>query len=189
MSLWTPGGEVPVNRSRPGSTPPEAEPRDRPQAQPGRPDDQGAGRPAISEEVLAEAAAAAGIDLEALSDQERSQLEAMMLEMAEAQARLAATPAAEVIVNHLGGMYELARIHLSQDPPRFDDAALAIDALTGVLDAVEPRLGPNGPALRDAVGQLQVAFVQLRTSAGRGEDQGDDQGQGEHHAEDDAQGG
>ena len=176
MSLWTPGGEVPVNRAQP-----EPPPEDRAR--------RGPGHPAISEDVLAEAASAAGIDLDALSGDERAQLEAMLVDMAEAQARLAEAPAAEIVVNHLGGLYELARIHLSQDPPRFDDAALAIDALTGVLDAVEPRLGPNGPALRDAVGQLQVAFVQLRTSAGRGEDQGDDQGQGEHHAEDDAQGG
>jgi len=158
MSLWTPGGEVPVNRSGQDAAPgPAAE---RPAAS--RP----AGDPAISEEMLAEAAAAAGVDLEALSEEERRQLEAMLLDMAEAQARLAEAPAAEVIVNHLGGMYELARIHLSQDPPRFDDAALAIDALTGVLDAVEPRLGPNGPGLRDAVGQLQMAFVQLRQRYG-----------------------
>jgi hypothetical protein len=146
MSLWTPGGEVPVDRSRPEPEPANASP----------------GRAAISEEMLAEAAGAAGIDLEALSPEERSQLEGMMLEMAEAQARLASAPAVEVLVNHLGGMYELARIHLSQDPPHFDDAALAIDALAGVLDAVEPRLGPDGPALRDAVKQLQMAFVQLR---------------------------
>ncbi len=82
--------------------------------------------------------------------------------MAEAQARLAAAPAAEVLLNHLGGFYELARIHLSQDPPHFEEAALAIDALTAVLDAVEDRLGPDGAALRDAQTQLQMAFVQLR---------------------------
>jgi hypothetical protein len=153
MSLWTPGGEVPVDRSRPEPAPDPS------------PAAAGSGRPAISEDMLAEAAAAAGIDFEALSTDERSQLEAMMLEMAEAQARLASAPAAEVLVNHLGGMYELARIHLSQDPPRFDDAALAIDALAAVLDAVEPRLGPDGPALRDGVNQLQMAFVQLRDRA------------------------
>ena len=157
MSLWTPGGEVPVNRSKPepaGAAPP-----------PGDEAGRGPGRAAISEEMLAEAAAAAGIDLEALSEDERAQLEAMMLEMAEAQARLASAPAAEVLINHLGGMYELARIHLSQDPPRFDDASLAIDALAGVLDAVEDRLGADGPALRDAVKQLQMAFIQLRERA------------------------
>ena len=139
MSLWTPGGEVPVDR---GGTP---EPDT---ARPG-PD-----RAAISDEVLAEAAAAAGLDLESLSPDERAQLEDMLTEMAEAQSRLASTPAAQVLANHLGGIYELARIHLSQDPPQFDEASLAIDAFAAVLDAVEPRLGEDGPALRDALRQL-----------------------------------
>jgi hypothetical protein len=169
MSLWTPGGEVPVNRSGQDS-PSEPATGDRTARPTTRPTD-GPGRSAISEEMLAEAAAAAGVDLETLSEEERRQLEAMLVDMAEAQARLAEAPAAEVVVNHLGGMYELARIHLSQDPPRFDDASIAIDALTGVLDAVEPRLGPNGPALRDAVGQLQMAFVQLRQRYGADEPQ------------------
>lgn len=159
MSLWTPGGEVPVNREpdRGGAEPggPAGPP-------PGAP---GGDRPALSEEVLAEAAAAAGIDIESLSPDERAQLEAMMLEMAEAQARLASTPAAEVVLNHLGGLYELARIHLSQDPPHFDEASLAIDSLAAVLDAVGDRLGPDGHALRDALNQLQMAFVQLRERA------------------------
>ena len=129
--------------------------------EPGTPID----RAALSDEVLAEAAAAAGIDLESLSPDERAQLEEMLLEMAEAQARLAGTPAAQVLLNHLGGFYELARIHLSQNPPHFEEASLAIDALTAVLDAVEDRLGPDGAALRDAQTQLQMAFVQLRQRA------------------------
>ncbi len=164
MSLWTPGGEVPVNRERPGAGGPD---RSDGPSEPGRPGDPGdqSVRAALSDEVLAEAAAAAGIDIDQLSPEERGQLEAMLLEMAEAQARLASTPAVEVLVNHLGGIYELARIHLSQDPPHFDEAALAIDALAAVLDALEPRLGPDGPALRDAVNQMQVAFVQLRGQA------------------------
>jgi hypothetical protein len=165
MSLWTPGGEVPVNRESGGSAA-------------GGGADGGAGsrgprrsaggdgapspRPALSEEVLAEAAAAAGIDLESLSADERAELESMMLEMAEAQTRLASTPAADVVLNHLGGLYELARIHLSQDPPHFDDAALAIDALAAALDAVGDRLGPDGVAFREALSQLQIQFLRLR---------------------------
>jgi hypothetical protein len=160
MSLWTPGGEVPVNRDRGGGAEPPSGP---PRGAPGP----GLDRAALSDEVLAEAAAAAGIDLESLSPDERAQLEEMLLEMAEAQARLASAPAAEVLLNHLGGFYELARIHLSQDPPHFDEASLAIDALTAVLDAVEDRLGPDGAALRDAQTQLQMAFVQLRQRAGQ----------------------
>ena len=155
MSLWTPGGEVPVGRERARPLETEAE--------------AGPDRAALSDAVLAEAAAAAGVDLEQLSAEERTQLEAMLLDMAEAQARLAQTPAAEIVVNHLGGLYELARIHLSQDPPNFADASLAIDALAAVLDAVEDRLGGNGPALRDAVRELELAFVQLRERTGAAE--------------------
>ncbi|HEY5156020.1 MAG TPA: hypothetical protein VIJ47_14875 [Acidimicrobiales bacterium] len=150
MSLWTPGGEVPVERNR-GAQPRSAAPQP--------------GAPAISEAALAEAAAAAGIDLDELSAEERAQLEAMMVEMAQVQAQLASAPAAQVIANHLGGFYELARIHLSQDPPRFEEASLAIDAMAGVLDAVEDRMGQDGPSLREGLNQLQMAFIQMRRDA------------------------
>jgi hypothetical protein len=156
MSLWTPGGEVPVERNRGGQ--PAAEPAG-PAAAPRQ------GRPVISEEALAEAARSAGIDLADLSADERAQLEEMMLEMAEVQAQLASAPAAQVIANHLGGFFELARIHLGQSPPNFDEASLAIDAMAAVLDAVEPRLGPDGAALRQGLVQLQAVFVQLRNEA------------------------
>jgi hypothetical protein len=151
MSLWTPGGEVPVERNRG----PVAEP------------DATGPAGAISEEALAEAAAAAGIDLDELSADERAQLEAMMLEMAEVQAQLASTPAAQVILNHLRGFYDLAGIHLSQDPPHFDEASLAIDAMAAVLDSLGDRLGPDAAVMGQALGQLQRAFVELRARAGQ----------------------
>jgi hypothetical protein len=154
MSLWTPGGEVPVERNRDPQASATAEPNRRP-----------AGGPAISEAALTEAAKAAGIELDNLSPEERAQLEAMMLEMAEVQAQLAAAPAAQVIANHLGGFFELARIHLGQDPPNFSEASLAIDAMGAVLDAVESRLGPDGPALRQGLDQLKMAFIQMRNDA------------------------
>jgi hypothetical protein len=159
MSLWTPGGEVPVDRNRGSQT--EA---------PAGGDRRASGTPVISEAALAEAAKAAGIDLADLSAEERAQLEAMMLEMAEVQAQLASAPAAQVIANHLGGFFELARIHLGQDPPNFSEASVAIDAMGGVLDAVESRLGPDGPALREGLDQLKMVFVQLRNEADLADD-------------------
>jgi hypothetical protein len=153
MSLWTPGGEVPVERNR--GAQPQPEPRPTP----------GGEAPVISEEALAEAAAAAGIDLADLSPDERAQLEAMMLEMAEVQAQLASAPAAQVILNHMRGFYDLAGIHLSQSPPNFDEASLAIDAMAAVLDALEPRLGDDAPVMRQALTQLQTAFIELRRRA------------------------
>ena len=158
MSLWTPGGEVPIERNR-GSEPQPERPVERPAAG-------DADRPMISEEALAEAAAAAGIDLADLSPEERADLEVMMLEMAQAQAQLASAPAAQVILNHMRGFYELASIHLSQSPPNFDEASLAIDAMAAVLDALEPRFDDDGPMMRQALTQLQTAFIELRRRAG-----------------------
>ncbi len=85
-----------------------------------------------------------------------------MAEMAEVQQRIAQTPAAEVIANHLMGFYELAAIHLSQEPPHFAEATVAIDALRAVLEALGDRLGDNVGVLNQALSQMQMAFVQLK---------------------------
>jgi hypothetical protein len=42
-----------------------------------------------------------------------------------------------------------------------------------VLDATEDRLGDDGRALRDALTQVQVVFVQLRSQAEPGAEPGD----------------
>jgi hypothetical protein len=102
------------------------------------------------------------LGIEDLSPEERAQAEQMMAEMAEVRERIATTPAAEILANHLMGFYELAAIHLSQEPPHFDEAALAIDALRAVLEQVGPRLGDNATVLAGALQQLQMAFVQLK---------------------------
>lgn len=139
MSLWTPGGEVPVERNRP-------------QPEPGPP-------PGASEMV-------GGPDLDDLSPEERAQAEAFVAQMAEAQRQIAATPAAQLVANHVMGFYELAAIKLGQQPPMLADAQVAIDAMAAVLDAVGDQLGEDGPALRQALSNLQMAFVQLRREAG-----------------------
>ena len=54
-----------------------------------------------------------------LSPEDREKAEAMVKEMAAAQERIAKTPASVVISTHLMGLYELAAIHLSQQPPYF----------------------------------------------------------------------
>jgi hypothetical protein len=136
MSLWTPGGEVPVNRSG-------DQPRDEPA-------DAGvAGR-------------VGGPSLDDLSPEERAQAEEMIAQMAEVQRQIVSAPAAQVVANHVAGFYELAMLHLAQEQPKFDEAQLAIDAMAAVVDAVEARLGENGPALRQALSQAQMVFVQVR---------------------------
>ena len=64
--------------------------------------------------------------------------------LAEARARLAQTPANVVVVNHVMGLYELAAIHLSANPPRLVESALAIDAVACVVEGLGERLGDKG---------------------------------------------
>ena len=142
MSLWTPGGEheVPRGGDRDASTPP-SEPAAAPPPAPG-------GLPG-------------GIDPSQLSDEEREQLEAAAAEMAEVQRRVAAAPAADVVANHVMGFYELAAIHLSQQPPNLTQAAVGIDAMRAVVETLVDRLGEAEPTLKEALAQVQMAFVQL----------------------------
>lgn len=79
----------------------------------------------------------------------------------EARARVAATPAEVIIVNHAMGLYELAAIHLSSQPPQLHQASLAIDALAALVDALGDRLGEQTGMLREAISTLRLAYVQV----------------------------
>jgi hypothetical protein len=86
-----------------------------------------------------------------------------------ARAELAAIPVADIIANHAIGLQQLAVIHLLPDPdaegnprePRLAEASLAIDALGALVDGLGNRLAPHHEALREAVAQLRLAFVEL----------------------------
>ncbi len=141
MSLWTPGGEHPVDREPPSSA---------------RPD-----------ETVDEAE---DDPLAGLTPEERERAMAMAAEMDEVRQQLASVPAAVVVANHAMGLYELAAIHLSSQPPNYAEAQLAIDAMGAVVEGMRGRLGDNEPTLVDALGQLRLAFVQLRSSEESNED-------------------
>ena len=141
MSLWTPGGEHPVDRSRPSE--PAAAPTSGPPP---------AGGPE-------------GDPFANMTPEERAQAEQMMAEMGEVRRQLSEAPAAAVVANHAMGLYELAAIHLSQNPPNLSEAQVAIDAIAALTSALKGRLGDNEATLHDAVGQLQQAFVQLSQDA------------------------
>ena len=83
--------------------------------------------------------------------------------LAEARARLADTPANIVVANHVVGLYELAAIHLGANPPRFDDARLAIDALAALVDALVSRLGQDHETFKDALANIRLVYVKLTT--------------------------
>ncbi len=87
--------------------------------------------------------------------------------MQEARARLADVPAEVVVTNHVMGLYELAAIHLSADPPDLVSAALAVDAVGCLVEGLDQRLGDDAGTLRDALANIRMAFVQVKNSAGR----------------------
>ena len=109
-----------------------------------------------------------GIDPDDLSDEDRARLEAMAEEMSAVRQQLLSVPAATVVANHAMGLYELAAIHLSAQPANLTEGRIAIDAMGGVVENLEGRLGENEHVLRDALAQLRLAFVQLQGAAGEG---------------------
>lgn len=103
---------------------------------------------------------------EALTDDERAQLEAMQAEMAEVRRQLLEAPAAVVVANHAMGMYELAAIHLTAEQPKLPEASLAIDALAALVEGLNGRLGESEPTLREALAQLRAAYLEVRDRTG-----------------------
>jgi hypothetical protein len=138
-SLWTPGGEHPVEPDAAPSDP--TGPQMDPEADP----------------------------LAGLSDDERAQAEAMAAEMAAARQRVLEAPADMVVANHAMGLYELAAIHLSEEDPDLTAARLAIDAMGQLVDGLSGRLGEAEATLKDALAQLRMAFVQVSEQAAGGD--------------------
>lgn len=82
--------------------------------------------------------------------------------MAELQDQLAKTPVELVIANHAFGLFELAALHLSLQPPQLPQARLAIDALGAIVEGLAGRLGDYETQLNEGVAQLRLAYVQIR---------------------------
>ncbi|MDA8276633.1 MAG: hypothetical protein M0Z45_00310 [Actinomycetota bacterium] len=66
-----------------------------------------------------------------------------------------------IIANHCYGLFELAAIHLTSNPPNLYASAMAIDALGAVISALDDRLTTTKNDLSDALAQIRLAFVQL----------------------------
>lgn len=75
------------------------------------------------------------------------------------------TPAAVVVGNHAIQLFELARIHLTADPPNVDDAQVTIDAMAGIVESLVGRLGDDERTLADGLAQIRLAFVQIKAVA------------------------
>jgi len=104
-------------------------------------------------------------DLSLDDEDDRERAESLASEIAAVRDRLAQVPAATVVANHAMGLYELGAIHLSQDPPSFSEATIAIDAMAALIDRLPGRLGDDEATLRESLAQLRMAFVMLRDRA------------------------
>ena len=94
-----------------------------------------------------------------LSDEE------LAARMQELQEQLANTPVELVIANHCYGLFELAALHLSLQPPQLPQAQTAIDALGLLVEGLAGRLGEPEAQLNDGLAQLRMAFVQIRSGS------------------------
>ncbi len=75
-----------------------------------------------------------------------------------------------VVANHCYGLFELAAVYLSQQPPLLERAQLAIDALGCLVGGLEGRLGEAEPSLKDGLSQLRLAYVQIDAARRAGEE-------------------
>jgi len=94
-------------------------------------------------------------------------------ELVEVARHLAAAPAEDVIANHCYGLFELAALHLSQQPPQLEKARLAIDGLGMLVDGLGERLGQHAKALAEGLSQLRLAFVRIAAAGSASDGKGD----------------
>jgi hypothetical protein len=95
--------------------------------------------------------------------------EEMTRQLAEAQRRILAEPVENLVTNHVMGLYELAALHLSAEPPNLAQARLPIDAMGILVEQLGDRL-PEPATLASALQQLRLAYVELSRGAGEAGD-------------------
>jgi hypothetical protein len=78
---------------------------------------------------------------------------------------LAETPPEDIIANHCYGLFELAALHLSQQPVNLVAARLAIDSMGLLVEGLGERLGAHAATLADGLTQLRLAFVRIADAA------------------------
>lgn len=87
--------------------------------------------------------------------------EATVAELQELTRQLAGAPPEDVIANHCYGFFELAALHLSQQPANLAAARLPIDAMALLIDGLGDRLGQHLDTLADGLNQLRLAYVRI----------------------------
>jgi hypothetical protein len=86
--------------------------------------------------------------------------------------QLRATPAVDIVANHVVQLFQLAVIYLGANAaPEGDEgvepvadlvqAGIVIDTMAAIVDGLGPRLAQHEQTLRDALTQLQLLWVEI----------------------------
>jgi hypothetical protein len=93
--------------------------------------------------------------------------------MREMLTRLAETPVEAIVTQFAVELQEISVLHLglaAERPESLAQAAIAIDAMGALIDAVGDRFGPNAEPLRQAVAALRLGFVEVSSDVGQAGD-------------------
>lgn len=140
-TLWTPEGEHPVRARSDAAQPASSQPAS---------SQAGGDQPASDQPASNQAGS------DALPDEE-----AARARLDELRRSLADTPVEVVIANHAYGLFELAALHLSSQPPSLEKARLATDAMGALVEGMSGRLGESENELASALAQIRLAFVHI----------------------------
>jgi hypothetical protein len=85
--------------------------------------------------------------------------------------QLRATPAVDIVANHVVQLFQLALVYLGAGAAPEDatagpaadlvQASIVIDTMAAIVDGLGPRLGEHEQTLRDALTQLQLLWVEI----------------------------
>ncbi len=69
------------------------------------------------------------------------------------------TPVETILANHLFVLLQVAALRLGEEPPRLEAARLVIDTVAAMVGAGGERLGEHADLYRQALAELQQAYV------------------------------
>jgi hypothetical protein len=69
------------------------------------------------------------------------------------------TPVETILANHLFVLLQVAALRLAEEPPRLEAAQLVIDTVAAMVGAGGSRLGEHADLYRQALAELQQAYV------------------------------
>jgi hypothetical protein len=83
---------------------------------------------------------------------------------AEEIAYLHAAPVETILGNHLFVLLQVAALRLAETPPNLAAAELVIDTVTAMVNAGGERLGEHVDLYRNALAEVQQAYVRAKSS-------------------------